>query len=77
MAMRNENQKWILLINGMVSIALGILIIVNPFEQGQLDNYLLGLYSLALGGYLILLSFRLKPKSTDITLEINEPKQDD
>jgi uncharacterized membrane protein HdeD (DUF308 family) len=77
MAMRNEKQKWILLINGMVSIGLGILIIVNPFEEGSFDNYLLGLYSLALGGYLILLSFKLKPKAADIPLEIDEPKEED
>jgi uncharacterized membrane protein HdeD (DUF308 family) len=78
MAMKNDSQKWILLINGMLSVALGVIIIINPFgEDGRIDNILLGVYSLALGAYLILLAFRLRPTAEDVPMEIEAPEEED
>jgi uncharacterized membrane protein HdeD (DUF308 family) len=79
MALRSESQKWLLQINGMVSIALGVIIIFNPFSDGaRLDSILLGTYSLFLGAYLVLLAFRIRPNEKKaIVLEIEEPFDSD
>ncbi|MCC5916687.1 MAG: hypothetical protein JJU02_05105 [Cryomorphaceae bacterium] len=79
MALRSEKQKWLLQINGMISVALGIVIILNPFaEDSRIDGFLLGVYSLLLGAYLTLLSFKIRPgKAERLELEIEESKNDD
>lgn len=78
MALKTEKQKWLLQINGMVSISLGILIIVDPFGEGQrFDNVILGIYSALLGGYLFLLAYRFRKKAHEVPLEIVDAEHHD
>ncbi len=79
MALKSEKQKWLLQINGMVSTALGVLTIVDPFGEGQrVDSIILGIYSALLGGYLVVLAYRMRHKTKDVPLEIveNNPEDD-
>ncbi len=78
MALKSSKQKWLLQINGMVSVALGVLIIVDPFGEGQkFDNVILGIYSAMLGGYLVLLAYRMRNKADSVPMEIVEAEEHD
>ncbi len=78
MALKSSKQKWLLQINGMVSTALGVLIIVDPFgEEKRFDSIILGIYSALLGSYLVLLAYRMRSKTKDVPLEIVEAKHED
>lgn len=78
MALKSNKQKWLLQINGMVSVALGVLIIIDPFGEGQtFDNIILGIYSAMLGGYLVLLAYRMRSKADSVPLEIVDAEDHD
>lgn len=60
MGLRQNGNRFFLFLNGIVSVALGALIIMNPFESAKALTYLVGLYSIFLGIIIIYYSIRFR-----------------
>lgn len=51
---------WLLLLNGLLSVLIGLLLLFNPFEGTILVGYFIGVYALLLGIFLLMTSFALR-----------------
>lgn len=60
---RKQGRLWYL-INGLISAALGILILKPPFDSPQASGYLLAFYTLLLGIFVLYYSVKLKRGAT-------------
>jgi uncharacterized membrane protein HdeD (DUF308 family) len=54
-----ENE-WLLILSGVLSIAFGIFMIVNPGAGAMAVLWLIGVFAIAYGALLVMLSFKLK-----------------
>lgn len=59
-ALKETANKLLLLSNGIVSIAFGLLIIFYPFGNNKALTYLVAMYSLFLGVYILYLSVKAR-----------------
>lgn len=56
--------EWLLALNGILSIAFGILLIVRPGEGALAVIWLIGIYAIIIGVLLAVLAFRVKAHKT-------------
>ncbi|HEU0297553.1 MAG TPA: HdeD family acid-resistance protein [Anaerolineales bacterium] len=57
---REINNEWLLMLGGLLSIAFGVLLVLQPAAGGLFLIWLVGAYELVFGVLLIALGFRLK-----------------
>lgn len=66
LGMKQKSQSAMMLANAGISVAFGLIILFDPFKSQEFMNFVVGFGTIALGLYVILLSFRLrKLKSAD------------
>jgi uncharacterized membrane protein HdeD (DUF308 family) len=62
--LRKEIQnEWLLILSGALSVAFGVLMIVNPGAGAIAVLWLIGVFAVAYGALLVFLSFKLKKHS--------------
>ena len=54
------DNEWLLILSGVLSIAFGIFMIVNPGAGAMAVLWLIGVFAIAYGALLVMLSFKLK-----------------
>jgi len=58
------DNEWLLGIAGAISIALGLLILINPTAGAYSLTMWIGFYALMFGGLMVMLGIRVKQKAT-------------
>lgn len=66
----DNNEKNSFIINGIISLALGVLLLFNPFKMATIVVVLSGLLAVLIGGLLIFLSIKLK--NHRVNIDIND-----
>jgi uncharacterized membrane protein HdeD (DUF308 family) len=66
------SQKNLILIIGLLTIALGLFLIFNPFEATMLLTVFMGIMSVIIGAFLIYISFIIKKSKSSIIWEEKE-----
>jgi len=54
------DNEWLLILSGLLSVVFGIFMIVNPGAGAMAVLWLIGVFAIAYGALLVLLSFKLK-----------------
>ena len=61
--------EWLLVLNGVVSVAFGVLLFAQPVAGALTVLWIIGVYAIAYGAMLVVLAFRLR------NLEVKDDKQ--
>lgn len=62
MAIKQKGQGALMLVNGGISAAFGAIILFDPFRSQEFMNFVVGFGTIALGLYVIVISFQLRSK---------------
>jgi uncharacterized membrane protein HdeD (DUF308 family) len=54
------HNEWLLVISGVISVVFGILMILNPGAGAMAVLWIIGVFAIAYGALLVMLSFKLK-----------------
>ncbi|MDR9374755.1 MAG: DUF308 domain-containing protein [Schleiferiaceae bacterium] len=63
----HTKSRLLYLLNGLVSIVLGVLILVDPFNAPKTLTYLTGFYSIMLGFFVMYYSFKARKLRSEVT----------
>jgi uncharacterized membrane protein HdeD (DUF308 family) len=58
--------EWLLVLDGILSVAFGILLMAQPVAGALTVLWLIGIYAIVYGGMLIVLAFRLRNLSSEV-----------
>jgi uncharacterized membrane protein HdeD (DUF308 family) len=65
--------EWLLVLDGILSVAFGILLIAQPITGALAVLWMIGVYAIAYGVILVVLAFRLR--NLDVKENIQQPEQ--
>jgi uncharacterized membrane protein HdeD (DUF308 family) len=65
--------EWLLVLDGVLSVAFGILLVAQPIPGALTVLWLIGVYALAYGGMLVVLAFQLR--NLDVNANAPQPEQ--